>query len=133
MSTNCPPCVVPLAQVPVVPADRAVTHVRIARAITYDRCGSNLMLGGSWMEPGEETNWWSSREEDEVAEKDHWYGSVEEVYFVVEGQLRLDWGQGSYELRPHDCVYLAPGWRYHLVNVGSESAFFLYCMTPAQE
>jgi hypothetical protein len=28
---------------------------------------------------------------------------------------------------------LAPGWNYHLENVGDEPAFFVYNMTPSQE
>ena len=54
----------PLESVPPVPAEQAVTKVHIARLITRDRCGSNLLLGASWMDPGEETNTWSSREHD---------------------------------------------------------------------
>jgi hypothetical protein len=41
------PQVVPLAAVPVVPADEAPTKVRIARLITRERHGSNLLLGAS--------------------------------------------------------------------------------------
>ena len=54
------PQVVPLASVPVIPADEAPTKVRIARLITRQRYGSNLLLGASWFDPGEETNLWSS-------------------------------------------------------------------------
>jgi len=125
--------VVPLASVPVVPADQAVTRVRIARTVTRARCGSELMQGVCWMDPGERTNTWSSRPGDDAAEGDHWYGPVEETYFVVRGHLRLIWEGGELELRANDSAYLAPGHSYQLENVGDEPAFFVYAMTPAQE
>lgn len=128
-----PPSVVALADVPVTPAAEAVTKVRIARAVTKRRSGSNLMLGAAWMAPGERTNVWSSRGEDDVADGDHWYGPVEETYFIVRGRLRLTWDEGHFDLGPDDCVYLAPGWTYHLENTGDEPAFFTYSMTPSQE
>ena len=127
------PMVVPLHTVPPVPAAEAVTKVRIARLITKKRCGSNLLTGVSWMNPGEETNVWSSRDADDTGPGDHWYGPVDETYFIVRGRLELTWDEGVLELGPNDAVYLAPGWTYHLKNVGDEPAFFVYSMTPTPE
>jgi mannose-6-phosphate isomerase-like protein (cupin superfamily) len=125
--------VVPLADVPVIPAAEAVTRVRIARTITRARCGSELMQGLSWMDPGEQTNTWSSHAADDTAEGDHWYGPVHETYFIIRGHLRLTWEGGALDIRENDSVYLAPGHEYHLENVGAEPAFFVYAMTPTQE
>ena len=125
------PAVVPLASVPVIPADEAPTKVRIARLVTRERCGSNLLLGACWMDPGEETNVWSFEPEDTTEEGDKFYGPVDETYFVVRGRLRLTWDEGELDLGPDDGVYLAPGWRYHLKNVGDEPAFFVYGMAPS--
>ena len=125
--------VVPLDQVPVVPAAEAVTRVRIARTITRARCGSELMQGVCWMDPGEQTNTWSSRTSDDTDKGDHWYGPVEETYFIVRGHLRLTTDAGTFDLRENDSVYLAPGHTYRLENVGDESAFFVYSMIPSQE
>jgi mannose-6-phosphate isomerase-like protein (cupin superfamily) len=127
------PMVVPLDSVPPVPADQAVTKVRIARLVTTKRCGSNLLLGASWMDAGEETNTWSSRPDDDTAPSDHWYGPVEETYFIIKGRLQLTWDEGVLELSPNDAVFLAPGWTYHLKNVGDEPAFFVYSMAPTPE
>jgi mannose-6-phosphate isomerase-like protein (cupin superfamily) len=127
------PMVIPLEDVPVTPAEQAVTKVRIARIVTRKRCGSNLLLGASWLDPGEETNWWSSREDDDTAEGDHWYGPVDETYFIIRGRLRLTWDEGHFDVGPDDSVYLAPGWSYHLKNIGDEPAFFVYGMTPTPE
>jgi mannose-6-phosphate isomerase-like protein (cupin superfamily) len=126
-----PPEVIPLSAVPVIPAGEAPTKVRIARLVTRERCGSNLLLGACWMDPGEETNVWSFTDEDRTAEGDTWYGPVDETYFVVRGRLRLTWDEGELDIGPEDAVYLAPGWSYKLRNVGDEPAFFVYGMAPA--
>jgi hypothetical protein len=125
------PQVVPLDSVPVISAEEAPTRVRIARLVTREQCGSNLLLGACWMDPGEETNVWSFEAEDTTGEGDKWYGPVDETYFVVRGRLRLTWDEGEFELGPEDGVYLAPGWSYHLRNVGDEPAFFVYGMAPS--
>ena len=133
MTDRPKPMVIPLDDVPVIPAAQAVTKVRIARIVTRKRCGSNLLLGASWLDPGEETNRWSSRDDDDVAEGDHWYGPVDETYFIIRGRLRLTWDEGHFDVGPDDSVYLAPGWTYHLKNIGDEPAFFVYGMTPTPE
>ena len=127
------PQVVHLDDVPVIPAEKAVTRVPIARIITRERCGSNLMLGACWMEPGDESNLWSSCETEDAPEVGHHYGAVDETYFIIRGRLRLTWDEGEFELGPNDSVYLAPGWHYQLKNVGDEPSFFVYGMTPSPE
>jgi len=127
------PAKIALADVPITPAADAVTKVRIARLITRQRHGSNLLLGASWFDPGEETNLWSSADENDMGEGDHWYGPVDETYFIIRGRLRLTWDEGHFDVGPDDSVYLAPGWTYHLKNIGDEPAFFVYGMTPTPE
>jgi mannose-6-phosphate isomerase-like protein (cupin superfamily) len=68
-----------------------------------------------------------------MAEDDHWYGPVDETYFIIRGRLRLTWDEGHFDVGPDDSVYLAPGWTYHLKNIGDEPAFFVYGMTPTPE
>jgi mannose-6-phosphate isomerase-like protein (cupin superfamily) len=125
------PAVIPLKSVPVIPAAEAPTRVRIGRIVTKTEHGSNLLLGAAWMDPGERTNTWSFTDADSTDEGDHWYGPVDETYFVVRGRLRLTWDEGELEIGPDDGVYLAPGWEYRLENVGDEPAFFIYSMSPA--
>ncbi len=133
MSKRVPPSVVPLSAVPPTPAAEAVTGVRIARLITQKRSGSNLTQGCSWLDPGEVSKAWTSTEERGPNSGDHWYGPVLETYFIISGHLQLTWDEGVLDLNPHDSVFLAPGWRYQLANVGDEPAFFVYNMTPSQE
>ncbi|MFN3708030.1 hypothetical protein [Microcella sp.] len=131
------PTHVRLADVSPIPADEAPTKVRISRLFTRARHGTELTQGVCWMDPGEQTNHWSSGATNDAAEGDHWYGPVDETYFIVRGRLRLSWSNdtesGAFDLSADDSVYLAPGWNYHLENVGDEPAFFVYNMTPAQE
>lgn len=125
------PAKVALDEVEWLDRESAPTRVRIKRLITRGRQGAELMQGVCIMEPGEETNLWSSREHDE-GPVDHRYGPVEETYFVVRGRLKLIWDEGEIAFGAMDSIYLAPGWRYRLVNVGDEQAFFVYNMYPAQ-
>ncbi|MBL3699822.1 cupin domain-containing protein [Leucobacter luti] len=133
MDRNPRPVHIKLAELTPRDAATAPTRVRIARIITRAEHQSELTQGVCWMEPGEQTNRWSSREEFDPTEADHWYGPVDETYYVIRGRLRLTWDEGVFELEADDTVYLAPGWTYHLENVGDEPAFFVYNMTPAQE
>lgn len=131
MASKPVPRVVPLSSVPIIPADDAPTKVRIARMVTREGCGSNLLLGACWMDPGETTNVWSFEAEDRTAEGDKYYGRVDETYYVIRGRLRLSWDEGELDIGPDDAVYLAPGWSYQLTNVGDEPAFFVYSMAPS--
>lgn len=136
--TNAPrPTLVRLADVRPTAAADAPTKVRISRLFTRAQHAANLTQGVCWMDPGERTNRWSSAATEDVDPGDHWYGPVEETYFVVRGNLTLSWSNGGesgvFELGPEDSVYLAPGWTYTLENTGNEQAFFVYNMTPAQE
>lgn len=133
MDRNPRPAHVKLAELTPVDADSAPTKVRIKRIITRAEHQSELTQGVCWMDPGEQTNRWSSREVFDEREAEHWYGPVDETYYIIRGHLRLTWDEGVFDLGPDDTVYLAPGWTYHLENVGDEPAFFVYNMTPAQE
>lgn len=111
----------------------APTNVRIRRLINRRDQGSELTLGVCEMDPGDETNLWSSMPENDAAPGDHWYGPVEETYYCIRGRLTLYWDQGEIEFGPDDAVYLAPGWHYRLKNTGNHTAYFVYNMYPSQE
>ncbi len=127
------PAHVKLNELTPLDANSAPTKVRIKRIITRAEHQSELTQGVCWMDPGEQTNRWSSREVFDPEEAEHWYGPVDETYYIIRGHLKLTWDEGVFDLGPDDTVYLAPGWTYHLENVGDEPAFFVYNMTPAQE
>ena len=70
---------------------------------------------------------------DDMAEGDHWYGPVDETYFIIRGRLRLTWDEGHSSWGRTTASTSAPGWTYQLKNVGDEPAFFVYGMTPTPE
>ncbi len=127
------PTVVNMNSIPTIPAEEAPTKVRIRRLVTRKAHGSNLLLGVCFMDPGDETNVWSFKDHDETGADDKYYGPVDETYFVFRGNLELKWDEGTLEIGPGDAVYLAPGYNYHLKNVGTEPAFFAYSMAPSPE
>ena len=125
------PVVVNMNSIPTIEAKEAPTKVRIRRLITKTSQGSDLLLGVCFMDPGEETNVWSFKQVDDTGADDKYYGTVDETYFVFRGKLLLKWDEGELEIGPGDAVYLAPGYSYHLKNVGIEPAFFTYSMAPS--
>ncbi|MGH2594418.1 MAG: hypothetical protein ACRDH7_00440 [Actinomycetota bacterium] len=127
------PKVVPLDSVPPVSREAAPTKVRIARLVTNERCGTDLLMGVCWMEPGDATNWWSTEDTDSTAEGEHFYGPLTEAYFVLKGRLRLSWSKGALEFGANDAVSLPKGWRYQLECIGDEPAFLVYSFTPPPE
>lgn len=133
MADKRSPTVVNMNSIPTIPAEEAPTKVRIRRLVTRKANGSNLLLGVCFMDPGDETNVWSFKERDDTGADDKYYGPVDETYFVFRGNLELKWDEGTLELGPGDAVYLAPGYDYHLKNVGTEPAFFTYSMAPSPE
>ena len=126
------PRVIPLDSVSPTPKEDAPTKVRIARLVTRARCGSDLVLGVSWLDPGDKTNVWSTGQVDDGA-AEHFYGDVEEAYYVLRGRLRLTWDDGVAEFGANDAVYLASGWKYELENIGDEQAHLVYCFAPSPE
>lgn len=127
------PMVVPLQSVPPVPKEKAPTKVRIARLVTKKRCGSDLLIGVAWVEPGKKTNWWSTESDDNTNSDEHWYGPLDETYYVLRGRLRLAWSEGVLEFGAEDAVFLPAGWRYELENIGKDEACLVYSFYPTPE
>lgn len=124
------PTKIPLSSVPIRPWH--VEGAAIARILTQGEHGANFMVGVTWMEPGIESEWWSFEFED-TGEGERYMGPHHEMYFGIRGQLRLTWTDGAIDFGPDDTVFLAPGWRYRLANIGTEPAFFVYCVHPPFE
>ena len=91
-------------------------------------------IGVCHMQPGQETCIFSLEEEDDQSAL-HYYGPVDEFYYILEGQFTLWWGknaedlENSYELKAGDCTYYPTGWKYKVKNTGSTPGKFLYFMT----
>lgn len=121
------PIVVNMNSVPSIASEHSpLKEIRLRRLITKSAHGSNLLLGVGFMDPGDETNVWSTKDENATGPNEPYYGPVDETYFVFRGNLVLRWDEGELEIDPGDAVYLAAGHRYQLKNVGTEPAFFVY-------
>jgi mannose-6-phosphate isomerase-like protein (cupin superfamily) len=91
-------------------------------------------IGVCLMQPGQETCVFSLEEDDDGTTL-HYYGPVDEFYYILEGELTLWWGknaedlENSQVLKPGDCTYYPTGWKYKVKNTGSEPVKFLYFIT----
>jgi mannose-6-phosphate isomerase-like protein (cupin superfamily) len=122
------PVIVPLDSVPVTARADSPIAMTLARTLTHAEHGSNIMVGVSWMEPGEQSTVWST-EVDPPGDAHH-VGPVHEFFYLVRGHCRIEWTEGELEFRPNDTLFLAPGWRYQIENVGDEQAMLIYAATP---
>lgn len=95
-------------------------------------------IGVCHMEPGQETCVFSLEESDDQTAL-HYYGPVDEFYYILEGHFTVWWGNDaddlkeSYKLEAGDCTYYPTGWKYKVKNTGSTSGKFLYFMTRRSE
>jgi mannose-6-phosphate isomerase-like protein (cupin superfamily) len=93
-----------------------------------------LNIGVSFVDPGSKTCVFSLEQEDDGTAL-HYYGPVDEFYYILEGEFTVYWGtdaddlEDSYELRPGDCAYYPTGWKYQVENTGDKAGKFLFVMT----
>ena len=94
-------------------------------------------IGVSHMEPGQETCVFSLEEEDDHTAL-HYYGPVDEFYYILDGEFTVWWGndasnlEHSYRLKKGDCTYYPTGWKYKVKNTGSTPGKFLYFMSQPE-
>ncbi len=60
----------------------------------------------------------------------HYHGVSEELYFFTSGTGRLSVGDELSDVRPGQCVVIAPGAIHQLVNTGDEPLRLLCCCAP---
>lgn len=121
------PTVVPLAS---VRPRRRNEDYDVARLIDRARCGSELLMGVEWFEPGETTKW-SFEAQDRSDADEEWFGERHETYFVLAGRLRLSWDGGAVEFGAGDGVHIPPGNRYRMESLGPETARIVYAIAPS--
>jgi hypothetical protein len=54
----------------------------------------------------------------------------QEVYYVIAGEIELEWEDGALTAGADTAVYLAPGYTY-VLRGASESAMVVYVYVPA--
>lgn len=85
--------------------------------------GSEVLLGLQWVAPGTEPVSWIAS------------GATHEVYYVVSGRLSVAWSgpaEGSATVAAEDSFFFPPGHEYVVENIGTEPAFVVWAMTPAE-
>jgi len=94
-------------------------------------------VGVCFMEPGMETCVFAIEEEDDNTAL-HFYGPVDEFYYILEGEFTVWWGKDasnldhSYVLKKGDCAYYPTGWKYKVKNTGDIPGKFFYVMTTPE-
>jgi mannose-6-phosphate isomerase-like protein (cupin superfamily) len=124
------PVCVPLAGRPVTAREDSPVLMRLARTLTRAEHGADVMVGVSWMEPGEESAEWSTEEQPPAEPGVHHVGPVHEFFFLLQGECTVEWEERELAFRPFDTFFFAPGWRYRIRNSGSEQAVLVYASTP---
>ena len=106
---------------------------RSTRLITPETTGSkNLFCGMFWSDPGSKGGW-SYRREGSFDPKLPFLGELDEVYFCLQGRIKVEWDEGEFEFGANDIVFFPAGYSYRTQLVGDEQAIVFYAMTPAPE
>ncbi len=63
----------------------------------------------------------------------HFHPETEEIYYILEGQGRMQIGEEVCEVGPGDAIAILPGERHQITNVGRQELKFLCCCAPAYE
>jgi len=85
-----------------------------------------------WSDPGSKGGW-SYRRGGSFDPKLMFLGELDEVYFCIQGHIRVTWEAGEFEFGANDIVYFPSGYSYRTELIGDEQAIVFYVMTPAPE
>jgi enoyl-CoA hydratase/carnithine racemase/mannose-6-phosphate isomerase-like protein (cupin superfamily) len=117
--------------VPLLEGETSPVSIRLSRMITRANTGAGVMMGVAQMHPGERSKVFSFLESGADGPDEKWYGPIDETFFVVRGQLRVEWDGGAVEAGPQEMIHCPPGRKYRMVNPGAEASFIVYAIAPA--
>ena len=63
----------------------------------------------------------------------HHHPLTEEIYYILEGQGRMEIGDQTQTVGPGDAIAIPPGERHQIFNSGNVVLKFLCCCAPAYE
>ena len=103
---------------------------RSARVVTEASTGAKHLLSGVfWSDPGDIGGWAFGSTDPKIPGCPH-VGSGEEVYLCMQGRVRVEWKDGSFEFGPGDIIFWPnDGW-YRMLVIGDEPAQIFYVMAP---
>ncbi len=111
--------------------------LRLKRLVSRQGQGSELGIGLCEIPPGGATVWWSFLADDDTEPDEMWFGDgCHETYYILSGKVDMTTrdGEGNdsrVEAGVGDTLYMAPGHRYQVRNIGEQPALFLFAMTPS--
>jgi mannose-6-phosphate isomerase-like protein (cupin superfamily) len=123
------PTVIPLASAAVVERAESPIAMKLSRTLTAAEHGSKIMVGVSWMEPGEKSAVWSTETTPTDAEAHH-VGPIHEFFYLIEGDCTVWWEDEAMPFRANDTFFFAPEWWYRIENTGDRRAVLIYATTP---
>lgn len=100
-------------------------RTKLARLITARETGSHILFGLCWLEPGQVSEPWA------LAYSARSESAEQEVYYVLKGEVEVEWDQGTLLAGPETAVYLAPGWTYRVKGISRDTTLFAYAYVPA--
>jgi mannose-6-phosphate isomerase-like protein (cupin superfamily) len=104
-----------------VPAFITVDGSEIRELLAYrNSCIRNQTLAEARLGPGMSTT-------------PHFHKQTEEIYYIVEGQGRMQIGSELRTVGPNDAIAIPPGERHQITNIGSTVLRFLCCCAPGYE
>lgn len=111
--------------------------VRLKSLVSPETGGPRLGMYLTELPPGHTTVWWSFLANDDSAPNRICFGERRrEAYFILAGRVRMTTcdrkgREEDAEAGPGDSLYLAPGYRYRVSNVGNQPAVFLFSTATA--
>ena len=63
----------------------------------------------------------------------HYHSATEEIYYILEGNGRMQVGDETRDLTPGYAIAIPPGHVHKITNTGSTVLVFLCCCAPAYE
>lgn len=63
----------------------------------------------------------------------HFHPQTEEIYYILEGQGRMQIGQDVAMVGPGDAIAIPPGATHQITNTGDKTLLFLCCCAPCYE
>jgi len=63
----------------------------------------------------------------------HYHPKAEEIYYILDGQGRMQIGGETRDVGPGDAIAIPPGQVHQITNTGGDVLTFLCCCAPAYE
>lgn len=97
---------------------------RVARLLTREGVGADLLFGMAWLPPGESMTF------DLRDWKAHNGVEPQEAYLLLEGQLEISWDEGECRVEEGQLAYFHHGRSYTVTAPGPDETVWAYTVVP---